>query len=158
MKLVVLLLLINGSAFAQQESPNFSVTFKDDSLIKIVKDYIRHVKSYDLQPNEAIVVLHSMSAHEDRSEWYFSTFTDIKGLQKSPPVLVIIAEQYPIVVYFHSTDITPLLNYSGDYLSYLEKTIYSKFKKHPNLSSFKLPETWRVIFSKGEKTKVLVAL
>ncbi len=158
MKPLFLLLSICCSSYAQQHVPDFKVTLVDDSLTKVLRQYIHNLKSHSLLENEAILLLRASPANgnnPDRSVWLVSALTSIEGIRKSPPVLISELDGYSIVIYFN-VNVDYFFRNSDDYSAYLEKTIYSRFK--PSSKQTVRREAWQVILAKGQKPDIKVML
>lgn len=158
MRVIFLLLVSCSFSSAQQIKSGQEVTIQNDSLVKVIRQFIQIGESMGLRKDESILVLRaSDQANPDKAEWFIGATngasTTEKKFRQFIPSYVSELDGYPIVIYFRQHP-DQFFGYSLGYLTYLEKHIYSRFK---NKSSYQRITAggWKVTFVEGKSPIVL---
>lgn len=154
--IIIFLILSYNFAFAQRDTTNFKVTIRDDSLIKVLRRYIRIGETKGLHKDESILIMTASDRDDpDEPEWYIGAINAVSSQQRTRTIPAHISELdgYPIIIYFRQRP-DQFFNYSKAYLDYLDSNIFVRLRNKSiqrQLSSGSI----KVTFVKGKSPSVL---
>jgi hypothetical protein len=146
-------------ASAQRDTSNFRVTIQDDSLIKVLRQFIQVGQSQGLSRDGSIIVMSAMEESVPLKAQYEiyainATIVKLENFKKFVPVYVSEFDGYSLVVYF-SQNPSRYFGYPKSYLDYLAKNIYVRLQNKS--SSQRLTTShWHVTFTQGDPTTISI--
>ncbi|CAN5637933.1 hypothetical protein BH09BAC4_BH09BAC4_44200 [soil metagenome] len=157
--IVVLSILSYTYASAQQDTSNFRVTIQDDSLIKVLRQFIQVGQSQGLSRDGSIIVMSAVDENIPlKAQWKIfainATIISLENFKKFIPAYVSEFDSYSIVVYFPQNP-SRFFGYPKSYLDYLAGNINVRLQ---NKSSSQQLTTghWHVTFTQGDPTIILI--
>ena len=155
---VVFLILSYIHAPAQQDT-TFKVTIQDDSLIKVLRQFIQVGQSQGLNQEGSIIV---MSASEKnvifKEQWLIyainATIIKLKDFKRFVPAYVSEFDGYSLIVYFPQNP-ARFFGYPKSYLEYLDRNIHVRLL-HPSSSQQLTTGHWQVTFEWFLPTTVVI--